>query len=404
MRGHSLTRRRVAGDRRSRPGLTIHLLPQVAFEGRLRACCRLGLTILLLAHVVFWGSDFGEGQRGLMSLRASDQNSDRIGILLFNLGGPERLDQVRPFLYNLFSDPDIIRLPWRGLQAPLAWLIARQRYKLSSGYYKKIGGGSPLRKITEDQASALQAALAAEGIDAGVYVGMRYWDPFIDDALADIKKDRVTRLVVLPLYPQYSVSTTGSSLNKMNEIIQERGPEGLQLSIINNYHDDARYIDALSATILEELAGNGDHDPGSTHILFSAHSVPVSYIEKGDPYLNQIRRTVELVMERVGGERPHSLSFQSKVGPAKWLGPSTDEKIRELAAKGTQQVLLVPVSFVSEHIETLYELDILYRDVAKEAGLPGYRRVPAMNCRQDFIDALASLVKKALAADEKTVA
>ena len=144
-----------------------------------------------------------------MSSAASNENTERIGVLLFNLGGPERLDQVRPFLYNLFSDPDIIRLPWRGLQSPLAWLIARQRYKLSRGYYKKIGGGSPLRKITEDQASALQAALAAEGIDAGVYVGMRYWDPFIDDALADIRKDRVTRLVVLPLYPQYSVSTTG---------------------------------------------------------------------------------------------------------------------------------------------------------------------------------------------------
>jgi ferrochelatase len=339
-----------------------------------------------------------------MSSPPSPQDNDRIGVLLFNLGGPERLDQVRPFLYNLFSDPDIIRLPWRGLQKPLAWLIARQRYKLSTGYYKKIGGGSPLRKITEDQASALQAALAAEGIDAGVYVGMRYWDPFIDDALAGIKKDRVTRLVVLPLYPQYSVSTTGSSLNRMNEIIHERGPRGLRVSIINDYYDDARYIDALAATILEELTGYGDHDPASTHLVFSAHSVPVSYIDNGDPYLDQTRRTVELVMERIGPGRPHSLSFQSKVGPVKWLGPSTDETIRRLAAEGVQQVLLVPVSFVSEHIETLYELDILYRDVAREVGLTHYRRVPAMNCRQDFIDALAALVKKALAPEETSVA
>jgi protoporphyrin/coproporphyrin ferrochelatase len=339
-----------------------------------------------------------------MSSPVSKQDSERIGVLLFNLGGPERLDQVRPFLYNLFSDPDIIRLPWRGLQAPLAWLISRQRYKLSRGYYKKIGGGSPLRKITEDQAGALQAALAAEGIDAGVYVGMRYWDPFIDDALADIKKDRVTRLVVLPLYPQYSVSTTGSSLNRMNEIIKERGPAGLQISIVNDYHDDASYIDALSATILEELSTYDDHDPAGTHIVFSAHSVPVSYIENGDPYLDQTRRTVELVMERIGPGRPHSLSFQSKVGPAKWLGPSTDETIRSLAASGIRQVMLVPVSFVSEHIETLYELDILYRDVAREVGLSGYKRVPAMNCRQDFIDALASLVRKALATDQRALA
>ena len=339
-----------------------------------------------------------------MSSPPSPQDNDRIGVLLFNLGGPERLDQVRPFLYNLFSDPDIIRLPWRGLQKPLAWLIARQRYKLSTGYYKKIGGGSPLRKITEDQASALQAALAAEGIDAGVYVGMRYWDPFIDDALADIKKDRVTRLVVLPLYPQYSVSTTGSSLNRMNEIMLERGLRGLQVSIINDYYDDARYIDALAATILEELTGYGDHDPASTHLVFSAHSVPVSYIDNGDPYLDQTRRTVELVMERIGTGRPHSLSFQSKVGPVKWLGPSTDETIRRLAAEGVHQVLLVPVSFVSEHIETLYELDILYRDVAREVGLTHYRRVPALNCRQDFIDALAALVKKALTPEETSVA
>src|SRR5215467_4735007 len=339
-----------------------------------------------------------------MSSRALNKDSERIGVLLFNLGGPERLDQVRPFLYNLFSDPDIIRLPWRGLQKPLAWLIARQRYKLSSGYYKKIGGGSPLKKITGDQASALQAALAAEGIDAGVYVGMRYWHPFIDDALADIKMDRVTRLVVLPLYPQYSVSTTGSSLNRMSEVISERGPEGLRLSIINNYHDDAGYIDALAATILEELSGYADHDPASPHIVFSAHSVPVSYIENGDPYLDQTRRTVDLVMERIGAGRPHSLSFQSKVGPVKWLGPSTDETIRGLATQGVHQVLLVPVSFVSEHIETLYELDILYRDVAREVGLTHYRRVPALNCRQDFIDALAALVKKALTPEETSVA
>jgi len=336
-----------------------------------------------------------------MSSPAPNQDSERIGVLLFNLGGPERLDQVRPFLYNLFSDPDIIRLPWRRLQKPLAWLIARQRHKLSSGYYKKIGGGSPLRKITEDQASALQAALAAEGIDAGVYVGMRYWDPFIDDALADIKMDRITRLVVLPLYPQYSVSTTGSSLNRMNEVIRERGPAGLRLSIINDYHDDVRYVDALAATILEALSGYADNDSGSTHIVFSAHSVPVSYIENGDPYLDQTRRTVDLVMDRIGPGRPHSLSFQSKVGPVKWLGPSTDETIRGLAVQGVRQVLVVPVSFVSEHIETLYELDILYRDVAKDAGLRGYKRVPAMNCRQDFIDALASLVQRTLAAADK---
>src|SRR5258708_7777141 len=142
----------------------------------------------------------------------------RIGVLLFNLGGPETLDDVRPFLFNLFSDPDIIRLPWRPMQKPLAWLISTQRYKKSRGYYEQIGGGSPLRKITDDQARALHEELARRNIDANVYVGMRYWKPFTEEALARIKSDGVTDLVALPLYPQFSISTTGSSLNRMNAI------------------------------------------------------------------------------------------------------------------------------------------------------------------------------------------
>ncbi|MCI0488426.1 MAG: ferrochelatase [Blastocatellia bacterium] len=326
----------------------------------------------------------------------SNRTSERTGVLLFNLGGPETLDDVKPFLYNLFSDPDIIRLPWRGLQKPLAWLIATQRYRKSSGYYKKIGGGSPLRRITDLQAQALEQALSQLGIDARVYVGMRYWKPFIEDALSLIRRDRITRLVVLPLYPQFSISTTGSSLNRMNEILSLNGGDGPRLSIIESWQDDPRYIAALAETVSEELAQFPDPKPSSTHIVFSAHSVPVSYIEEGDPYLDHTRQTVRLVMEQLGGDRPHRLSFQSKVGPVKWLRPSTDETLRLLAREGASQVLLVPVSFVSEHIETLYELDILYRDVAEEVGLGVYRRAPAMNCRPGFIEALANLVREAL--------
>ena len=318
--------------------------------------------------------------------------------MLFNLGGPERLDQVKPFLFNLFSDPDLIKLPWSGLQKPLAWLIATQRYKKSSGYYKKIGGGSPLRKITDTQAEALRTALAADGIDARVYVGMRYWNPLIEDALADIRKDRIDHLVVLPLYPQYSVSTTRSSLNRLNELLKGASSMSPRLSVINDYHDDPDYVDALTEVIREELDRFSEDARAQIHIVFSAHSVPLSYIENGDPYLKQTQRTVELVMERLGPDRPYSLSFQSRVGPVKWLTPSTDQMIRELAAKGVARVLLVPVSFVSEHIETLYELDILYRGVASEVGLGEYRRVPALNCRPDFINALARLVRGKLGA------
>jgi ferrochelatase len=225
---------------------------------------------------------------------------------------------------------------------------------------------------------------------------MRYWQPFLDDAIEQIRRDQITHLIVLPLYPQFSISTTGSSLNRMNELISANGAAAPRVSVIEQWHDDANYLDALTASIAEELSRFPDQDRARIHIVFSAHSVPVRYIEEGDPYLDQINETVRGVMDRLGSDRPHSLSFQSKVGPVKWLRPSTDEMIRTLAIEGVSQVLLVPVSFVSEHIETLYELDILYRHVAEEAGIAHYRRVPALNCRTDFIDALAGLVGKAL--------
>jgi protoporphyrin/coproporphyrin ferrochelatase len=330
----------------------------------------------------------------------TERNQDRIGVLLFNLGGPDTLKDVKPFLYNLFSDPDIIRLPWRALQKPLAWIISTGRYKKSRGYYEQIGGGSPLRKITEQQAHALEEELRRRGINAKTYVGMRYWKPFTEEAIARLLSDRITHLIVLPLYPQFSISTTGSSLNRMRAIFAQNGDQSPRVSVIESWQADPHYIDALASMVSEELAHFPDQTPSGTHIVFSAHSVPVSYIEEGDPYLDQTRQTVAMVMKRLGEDRPHSLSFQSKVGPVKWLRPSTDETVRRLAVEGVSQVLLVPVSFVSEHIETLYELDILYRHVAEEVGLAHYRRVPALNCRPDFIDALANLVEKKVISDE----
>lgn len=329
-------------------------------------------------------------------MSTSQSDKERIGVLLFNLGGPETLDEVRPFLFNLFSDPDIIRLPWRALQKPLAWLISTQRYKLSRGYYEQIGGGSPLRRITDEQARSLEQALASRNITAQAYVGMRYWRPFLEDAIEEIRRDQLSHLVVLPLYPQFSISTTGSSLNRMNELISANGAVAPRVSVVDQWYDDANYLDSLTASIAEELARFPDQDPSRIHIVFSAHSVPVRYIEEGDPYLDQTQATVKSVMDRLGVDRPHSLSFQSKVGPVKWLRPSTDEMIRKLAGDGVSQLLLVPVSFVSEHIETLYELDILYRHVAEEVGIAHYGRVPALNCRPDFIDALAGLVERCL--------
>ena len=329
-----------------------------------------------------------------------EQSEERVGVLLFNLGGPDTLEDVRPFLFNLFADPDIIRLPWRGLQKPLAWFISTQRYKKSRGYYEKIGGGSPLRKITDEQARALEGALASRGTSVRAYVGMRYWNPFIEEAL-EANPPRSDNSSHSPAALSSVLGfTTGSSLNRMIALAGKNGQNAAaHFGHLQDGKMTANYITALTASMSETLARFPDQDPSHTHIVFSAHSVPVSYIEEGDPYLDQTKQTVELVMERLGEDRPHTLSFQSKVGPVKWLTPATDETMRRLAREGVSQLLLVPVSFVSEHSETLYEMDILYRDAGDEAGIAHYLRVPAMNCREDFIEALAGLVERAIALD-----
>jgi len=316
----------------------------------------------------------------------------KIGVLLFNLGGPETLADVKPFLYNLFSDPEIIRLPVRAMQKPLAWIISTARHRKSAGYYAQIGGGSPLRRITEAQAAALREELERRGIDARVYVGMRYWHPFTKEALAEIERDGITDLVVLPLYPQFSVSTTGSSTKDFVALLDRRGGlRHIRRRYITRWYDNEAYLAALAAQIAEEARKFPDPNPQNIHLLFSAHSVPQSYIEQGDPYLRHIEETVRLVGEKLGNSYPSHLSFQSKVGPVKWLEPATDQKIRELAALGVRQLLAIPIAFVSDHIETLYELDILYKKLADEVGIPHYARVPALNTRPDFIRAMADL-------------
>ncbi len=317
----------------------------------------------------------------------------KLGILLFNLGGPETLADVRPFLFNLFSDPEIVRLPVRAMQRPLAWLISTARQKKSLSYYAQIGGGSPLRRITGEQADALREELARRGVEARVYVGMRYWHPFTDVAIDQIVRDGVTDLILLPLYPQFSVSTTGSSFKDFDALMDGRGGlRHIRRRDITCWHTHGPYINALAEQIEGEIEQFPDPNPRRVHLLFSAHSVPQSYIERGDPYLGQTQETVRLVSGKLGNAGPVHLSFQSKVGPVKWLEPATDAKLRELRAEGVDQVLAIPISFVSDHIETLYELDILYKKLAEEIGIKAYRRVPALNCNPTFIKALADLV------------
>lgn len=316
-----------------------------------------------------------------------------IGVLLFNLGGPEKIADVRPFLYNLFSDPEIIRLPIRAMQKPLAWLISSTRSRKSSAIYEMIGGGSPLRRITDEQAAALREELKQRGIDAKVYVGMRYWHPFTNEALERIKRDRIKELIILPLYPQFSVSTTGSSTKELVALFEKYGGmRNIRRRYITYWHTHDAYLNAMAEQIKEEIKKFPDPNPRNVHLVFSAHSVPQSYIERGDPYLRHIEETVKLVSKKLGNKNPVHLCFQSKVGPVKWLEPATDQMLRDLKKQGVDQVLMIPVSFVSEHIETLYELDILYKKLAEEIGIKAYRRVPAFNTLPSFISALADLV------------
>lgn len=320
----------------------------------------------------------------------------RVGVLLLNLGGPEQLDDVRPFLFNLFSDPEIIRLPFPWLQKPLAWMISSSRAKKSKENYMQIGGGSPLRKITEEQGQALQAKLNQMGHDTQIYIGMRYWYPFTEEAIARIKRDGVNRLVILPLYPQYSISTSGSSFRLLQRIWEEDPSlNQVDYTVIPSWYDCPAYLKAMADLIAQQL--DQFPNPDEVHIFFSAHGVPVSYVEEaGDPYQKEIEACTELIMKTLDRPNAHTLAYQSRVGPVEWLKPYTEDAIAELAEQGIKTLLVVPISFVSEHIETLQEIDIEYREVAEEAGIHDFHRVPALNTHPLFVQALADLVEDAL--------
>jgi protoporphyrin/coproporphyrin ferrochelatase len=316
------------------------------------------------------------------------------GILLFNLGGPETLQDVRPFLYNLFSDPEIIRIKSKTLRKTIAWLIAATRQGKSRNLYRQIGGGSPLRRITEAQAAALGEALRARGEDAGVYVGMLCWKPTIDEAVYKILKDGITRLVLLPLFPQYSVTTTGSCLKHFQALDKKLGLSAkMAISTIESWHDQPLYNEAMADLIREGLRGFSGGEAGKIHLLYSAHSIPASYIEEGDPYLEQTKRSVEMINTLLGNVHPYTLAFQSKVGPVKWLGPSTRDVLVQLGREGNTRVLAVPISFVSDHIETLQEIDIQYKELAVQSGIREFRRAASLNVHPGFIAALAELAR-----------
>jgi protoporphyrin/coproporphyrin ferrochelatase len=311
----------------------------------------------------------------------------KTAVVLLNLGGPDSLEAVRPFLANLFSDPEILRFPLsRLLQKPLAFWIASRRSRTVTEKYREIGGKSPLREITEAQASALETML---GPSFSVHVAMRYWHPRAEEAARELRRAAPDRILALPLYPQYSRATTGSSFRDLREALAAAGLAGVPRVELPSWPDFPPYVDALAECVREGLQGL----EGAT-VLLSAHSLPMRLIDEGDPYLEQVRATAAALAGRLPGTRCE-LAFQSRTGPVRWLGPAVPEVLRRLAAGGTRKILVVPLSFVSDHIETLHEIDVEYRHLALSVGIAEFRRAPSLNTRSSFIEALAALVRGA---------
>ena len=310
----------------------------------------------------------------------------KTGVVLLAMGGPDSLEAIQPFLYNLFSDHDIIRIP-RPIQKPTAWLISRLRAKKTRHYYELMGGKSPQKDQTLSQARALQGAL---GEDFKIVVAMRYWHPFTEEALEELFREQIERIILLPMYPQFSKTTTGSSFNEFERVYRKGKYPEVPVIRVKDYHDDPLYIKAMAENIRENL-----ENPEEYHFLFSAHSLPLYVIKEGDPYQRQTEKTVELIMKNFPSI-DYSLGYQSKVGPIKWLEPMTDRLIEDLARKGVRKLAVIPVSFVCEHSETLYEIDILYRKIAEESGIEDFRRIPTLRNHPLFIDALKEIVLRSL--------
>jgi len=316
--------------------------------------------------------------------------NERLAVVLLNLGGPDRPDAVRPFLFNLFDDPAIIRLPapWRSL---VAWLIARRRAPVARAIYDRLGGGSPLLPNTEAQAAALGRALNDDALR--VFIAMRHWHPRADATAAAVAAYAPARIVLLPLYPQFSTTTTQSSLDDWARAARAVGLD-VPTHVVCCYPEAAGFVQATAALIRPALRAAAA--AGRPRLLFSAHGLPERVVAAGDPYPGQVRRTAAAVAAALNEPGlDWTLCYQSRVGPLKWIGPSTDQEVRRA---GVDRVPLVvcPIAFVSDHSETLVEIEVEYRHLATQAGVPRFERVPAVGDHPDFIAALAALVRGAL--------
>lgn len=310
----------------------------------------------------------------------------RLAVVLFNLGGPDRLDSVEPFLFNLFNDPAII-----GAPGPVRWLLARlisrRRGPVAREIYRQMGGSSPLLPNTKSQAAALEHEL---GADAKVFVAMRYWHPRSNIVAAAVKVYDPAQVILVPLYPQFSTTTSGSSFEDWRRAAKAAGLTAPTRSLCC-YPTDTGFISTVANSIrpLYETARKS----GAPRILFSAHGLPKKVIAKGDPYQYQVERTAAAIAEALGMPGlDHVVCYQSRVGPLEWIGPATEDEIRRAGADRVPLVV-APVAFVSEHSETLVELDIEYRQLAEEAGVPAYLRVPTVGDSREFIAGLARQIR-----------
>ena len=326
----------------------------------------------------------------------------KVGVVLFQLGGPDRPDAVKPFLYNLFCDPDIIPLGPLGivLRKPLAWWIAHRRAPHVAKHYKKIGGQSPIRLLTERQARSLEAALRPH-IEPRVVVAMRYWHPLTEEAVAQLDSAPLDEIMLLPLYPHYSFATTGSSLKEWNRVYRP-GRRGTQTRLVEHFYDHPLYIQAVVEKIRISLT-HFDR-PEDVHLVFSAHGLPLSLVERGDPYPQHIQATVRLVLERGAWPNPHTLCYQSRVGRQKWLEPSLTETLEKLAHAGAKHLLVIPIAFVTEHIETLHEINMEAREEAEKMGVEQFEMMPAVGDSPLFIAALADLVLRSVGVETRPLA
>jgi ferrochelatase len=316
-------------------------------------------------------------------------------ILFLQLGGPETLDDVPAFLYRLFSDPDVIRVKPALLRKSIAAAIALGRKKASRALYASIGGGSPIRRLTEAQAAGTETLLAASGRAATVRAAMTCSAPLVEDVVRELAASGVDRFLALPLYPQYSLTTTKGALERSRAAVERFAP-GAALTELGSFPTHPLFVDAHVEGVREELARFPDPRPEAVHLVFSAHSIPKKLVTReGDPYASEVESSVRAILARLAWKGPTTLAYQSKLGPIEWLGPATSAVLAELGARRERQVLVVPIAFVTDHVETLQEIDQLFAGQALAAGIEQFRRTPGLNDRPTFLRALADLAASA---------